>query len=103
MLKLMRSTKGANHCISESLSHRDGEAHSGLSVFTQEYAMSALLRTAEVSEQTGIPVATLRWWRHRGEGPPSFKLGKKTVVYRADELDVWIAAGRASTTRGETL
>jgi predicted DNA-binding transcriptional regulator AlpA len=103
MLKLMRSTKGANHCISESLSRRDSETHSGQSVFTLEYAMSALLRTAEVSEKTGIPVATLRWWRHRGEGPPSFKLGRKTVVYRADELDVWIAASRANTTRGETL
>jgi predicted DNA-binding transcriptional regulator AlpA len=65
--------------------------------------MSVLLRTSEVSEQTGIPVATLRWWRHRGEGPPSFKLGKKTVVYLADELAVWIAAGKASTMRGEDL
>jgi predicted DNA-binding transcriptional regulator AlpA len=65
--------------------------------------MSVLLRTSQVSEQIGIPVATLRWWRHRGEGPPSFKLGKKTVVYRADELDVWIATGKANTTRGEAL
>jgi prophage regulatory protein len=52
--------------------------------------MTVLLRTAEVSDQTGIPVATLRWWRHRGEGPQSFKLGKKTVVYPADALAVWI-------------
>jgi hypothetical protein len=31
-------------------------------------------------EQTGIPVATLRWWRHIGEGSPSFRLGRKNVV-----------------------
>jgi predicted DNA-binding transcriptional regulator AlpA len=65
--------------------------------------MSNLLRTAEVSDQTGIPVATLRWWRHRGEGPPSFKLGKKTVVYSADSLAVWITTQKSSSTRGEAL
>lgn len=65
--------------------------------------MSVLLRTAEVSEQTGIPAATLRWWRHRGEGPPSFKLGKKTVVYLADDLTAWIAAEKAGTVRGADL
>lgn len=65
--------------------------------------MTTLLRTAEVSDQTGIPVATLRWWRHRSEGPPSFKLGKRTVVYPADSLAVWIAQNRATTTRGDQL
>jgi predicted DNA-binding transcriptional regulator AlpA len=63
--------------------------------------MTVLLRTAEVSGQTGIPVATLRWWRHRGEGPPSFKLGKKTVVYPEDALAVWVSSQRAATTRGD--
>ncbi len=48
-----------------------------------------LLRTSEVSEQTGILVATWRWWRHRGEGPPSFKIGR-TVFYYAEELESWI-------------
>ena len=65
--------------------------------------MSALLRTAEVSDKTGIPVATLRWWRHRGEGPPSFKLGKKAVVYPADGLEVWISNQRAASTKGDLL
>jgi predicted DNA-binding transcriptional regulator AlpA len=65
--------------------------------------MSELLRTREVHEKTGIPVATLRWWRHRGEGPPSFKLGKKTVVYPADGLAVWISNQRAASTKGDQL
>jgi predicted DNA-binding transcriptional regulator AlpA len=65
--------------------------------------MNELLRTAEVSAQTGIPVATLRWWRHRGEGPPSFKLGKKTVVYPVDTLAVWIGNQRSFSTRGDVL
>jgi predicted DNA-binding transcriptional regulator AlpA len=60
-----------------------------------------LLRTGEVRDQTGIPVATLGWWRHIGEGPPSFKLGKRIVVYPADELERWIARRQKQTTRGE--
>jgi predicted DNA-binding transcriptional regulator AlpA len=65
--------------------------------------MSELLRTAEVSDQTGIPVATLRWWRHRGEGPPSFKMGKKIVVYPADSLEIWIGNQQATSTKGDQL
>ncbi|WP_310773408.1 helix-turn-helix transcriptional regulator [Mycobacterium sp. Z3061] len=65
--------------------------------------MSELLRTRQVHEKYGISEDTLRWWRHRGEGPPSFKLGKKIVVYPADALEVWISANRAASTRGDQL
>ena len=50
-----------------------------------------LLRTAQVHQQTGIPVATLRWWRHRGEGPSSFKRGR-TVFYDARDAAAWVDA-----------
>ncbi|GAA2534818.1 hypothetical protein GCM10010409_06070 [Mycolicibacterium diernhoferi] len=59
-----------------------------------------LLRTKQVTLQTGIPEGTLRWWRHCNEGPPSFKLGKKTVVYPADKLALWIASNEAVSTKG---
>jgi len=36
-------------------------------------------------------VATLRYWRHLGIGPDSFRLGRR-VVYRRDDLDRWITA-----------
>jgi hypothetical protein len=65
--------------------------------------MSKLLRTAEVSEITNTPVPTLRWWRHTGVGPPSFKLGKKTVVYSADGLELWIRQQEAASTRGDRV
>ena len=61
--------------------------------------MSNLLRTAEISDQTGIPVATLRWWRHRGEGPRSFKLGK-TVFYDADDVATWVESEKAKSAKG---
>ncbi|MGO8965870.1 MAG: helix-turn-helix transcriptional regulator [Mycobacterium sp.] len=65
--------------------------------------MTELLRTSEVAEMIKVSKDTLRWWRHRGEGPPSFKMGRKIVVYPADELAVWISTWRATSTKGDQL
>jgi len=54
-----------------------------------------LLLLPEVSEVTRTPVDTLRYWRHRGEGPPSFRIGAR-VVYPEDELYAWIDEQRAA-------
>lgn len=43
-----------------------------------------------------IPVATLRWYRSVGQGPRSFKLGRR-VHYDKQELRNWVAAQRAGT------
>ena len=51
--------------------------------------MSENLTTVETSELTSIPVATLRWYRHAGIGPVSFKLGGH-VRYRREALDRWM-------------
>jgi hypothetical protein len=59
-----------------------------------------LLLMAEVSEITRIPVDSLRYQRARGEGPPSFRLGRK-IVYRRGELTEWIKAQAARTGRGD--
>ena len=56
----------------------------------REFIMK-LLRVPEVSELTGIPEATLRFWRHVGTGPPSAKLGRR-VVYREADVIAWIDA-----------
>ena len=50
-----------------------------------------LLLMAEVAEITRMPVDTLRYLRHPGDGPPSFRLGRR-VVYPEPELHRWIAA-----------
>jgi predicted DNA-binding transcriptional regulator AlpA len=52
--------------------------------------MSRLLTLDEVAEWTRTPVATLRYWRHRGQGPPTFKLGRR-VVAREEDVEAWIA------------
>lgn len=49
-----------------------------------------LLSTDEVAERIGVPTSTLRWWRHVGEGPKSFTLGKKIVRYKRSDVDEWL-------------
>lgn len=51
--------------------------------------MEKLLRLPEVAELTGLPVNTLRFWRHQGTGPRSIKLGRR-VVYRECDVVAWI-------------
>jgi excisionase family DNA binding protein len=52
-----------------------------------------LLTIGEAAELLRAPVATLRYWRHLGSGPHSFRLGRR-VLYRRDDLHAWIAAQR---------
>ncbi len=57
-----------------------------------------LLTTAEVAQMMRSPVPTLRYWRHLGTDPHSFRLGRR-VVYRRADVTAWLleqaAAGRA--------
>ena len=52
-----------------------------------------LLTISEAAELVRAPVATLRYWRHLGIGPRSFRLGRR-VVYRRDDLRLWIDSQR---------
>jgi excisionase family DNA binding protein len=54
---------------------------------------SELLTIAEAAQLLRAPVATLRYWRHLGTGPRSFRLGRR-VLYRRDDLHTWIDAQR---------
>ncbi len=68
---------------------------------TQQLArVREILTTKEVEAEYGFNQGTLRYWRHRDEGPASFRMGKKTVVYRRAEIEKWIAAQEAASTRG---
>jgi predicted DNA-binding transcriptional regulator AlpA len=52
---------------------------------------SPLLTPTEVSEETGVALATLNTWRTRGGGPRYVKLGRR-VAYKRTDLDAWIDA-----------
>ena len=44
----------------------------------------------QLEEMTGTPQSTWRYWAHIGEGPPSFKLGRRRVWRRRAVL-LWLA------------
>ena len=50
-----------------------------------------LLTITEAAQLTRTPVATLRYWRHLGIGPRSFRIGRR-VMYRTVEVRDWIDA-----------
>jgi excisionase family DNA binding protein len=52
-----------------------------------------LLTITEAADMPRTPVATLRYWRHQGIGPRSFRLGRR-VLYRRDDVHAWIDAKR---------
>lgn len=52
-------------------------------------AQPDLLTIAEAAELLRAPVATLRYWRHLGTGPHSFRVGRR-VLYRRDDVSAWI-------------
>ncbi len=58
-----------------------------------------LLTIIEAAELLRAPVATLRYWRHLGTGPRSFRLGRR-VLYRSDDLRSWIDARHGEAVPG---
>lgn len=44
----------------------------------------------ETSYFLGVPVATLYYWRCRGDGPSACKLGRH-LRYRAEDVHKWVA------------
>jgi excisionase family DNA binding protein len=49
-----------------------------------------LLTTQEVADRLRMPKATLRYWRHQGQGPKGVKLGNR-VLYREVDVETFIA------------
>lgn len=50
-----------------------------------------LLTMEEVSEAIRVPLATLRFWRAKGTGPKSFRMGRR-VMYKREDVEAWIEA-----------
>jgi excisionase family DNA binding protein len=48
-----------------------------------------LLSPQELADYLAIPVATVYQWRHRGDGPRGFRVGKH-VRYRWSEILTWL-------------
>lgn len=58
-----------------------------------------LMTTQEVADMLRKSPATLRYWRHIGQGPRSFKLGRAVVYERSDVL-AFVSAQRSAASIG---
>ena len=61
--------------------------------------MSDYMTTAEVAELLRVPSETVRFWRHVGKGPRSFKIpGGRRVLYARADVEAFIAEARSGVT-----
>ena len=56
-----------------------------------------MLKVKAAAQRLGLSVSTLNKLRCFGGGPPFYKLGA-AVFYREEDLDVWLAERRRSST-----
>lgn len=56
--------------------------------------MPEFMTTEEVAQTVRAPLETVRYWRHVGKGPASFKLGRR-VLYAREDVERWIAESRS--------
>lgn len=57
--------------------------------------MVKYLTMAEVADTLRTPIETVRYWRHIGKGPASFKVGRR-VLYAVEDVEAFIAEARAA-------
>lgn len=58
-----------------------------------EAQQPSFLTTNELAELVRTPVETVRFWRHVGKGPRSFKIGRR-VLYDQADVFAWIESQR---------
>jgi DNA-binding transcriptional MerR regulator len=59
-----------------------------------------LLTIQEAAAFLRTPVATLRFWRSQGIGPPSFKIGRR-IYYWLSDIKVWLDEQRGQRGKGD--
>jgi hypothetical protein len=67
----------------------DPEDHTMTDTDTDTDTDTEMLTLTEAAQLLRKPVATLRYWRHLGEGPRSFKVGRNVRHWRRDVLN-WL-------------
>ncbi|WP_369175400.1 helix-turn-helix transcriptional regulator [Streptomyces sp. R28] len=57
----------------------------------------------QAAQYLGLSPHTLYVWRHRRNGPPSFRMGPRgRVTYRLEALDAWIREQEQADSRSNT-
>ncbi|MEK2477101.1 helix-turn-helix transcriptional regulator [Streptomyces noursei] len=64
---------------------------------------TAFLNVKDAAEYLGLSPHTLYVWRHRRQGPPSFRMGPRgRVMYRVEALDAWVRQQEQADSRSNT-
>lgn len=64
---------------------------------------TAFLTVKDAAEYLGLSPHTLYVWRHRRQGPPSFRMGPRgRVMYRLEALDSWVRDQEQADSRSNT-
>lgn len=64
--------------------------------------MPEYMTTAEVAELLRTSPESVRFWRHVGKGPRSFKAGRR-VLYAREDVQAWIDGERNQQQRGSQV
>jgi predicted DNA-binding transcriptional regulator AlpA len=63
----------------------------------------AFLSVKDAAEYLGLSPHTLYVWRHRRQGPPSFRMGPRgRVMYRLQVLEAWVQEQEQADSRSNT-
>ncbi|MFJ4918517.1 helix-turn-helix transcriptional regulator [Streptomyces sp. NPDC088725] len=61
---------------------------------------AAFLTVKDAADYLGLSPHTLYVWRHRRQGPPSFRMGPRgRVMYRVEALDAWVCEQEQADSR----
>ncbi|WP_371551567.1 helix-turn-helix domain-containing protein [Streptomyces sp. NBC_00554] len=65
---------------------------------------AAFLNVKDTAAYLGLSTHTLYVWRHRRQGPPSFRMGSRgRVMYRREALDAWIREQERADSRSNPV
>jgi excisionase family DNA binding protein len=66
-----------------------GESRTRREQVMNEVVDERLMTIADLSKMLGVPIVTLYGWRHRGEGPRGYRVGRH-VRYRRSSVEAWL-------------
>jgi predicted DNA-binding transcriptional regulator AlpA len=53
------------------------------------------MTSEDLAQTCRTSVETVRYWRHVGKGPKSFKVGRR-VLYAVEDVEAWLEAARSA-------
>ncbi|RCG24099.1 DNA-binding protein [Streptomyces diacarni] len=78
--------------------YTDSETGVHVSEYQPHLPPPSFLTLSKAAQYLGISANTLYVWRHRRQGPPSFRMGGR-VMYRISALEEWVAAQESADSR----